>query len=151
MKRTTILLVIFGCAFPAMAQFDQDRERDPLPNTPTAFDTEITGDTNAGVGIIQERERKKIKITYTAVTPVREWTNSSGKVVRGQLLAFPPDPAAPKDRPLVLVREGKVRLLLEGAKRFHEFPLATLSQKDQDFVKALVAQTKRTTEAGAGE
>lgn len=87
--------------------------------------------------------------TYIAVTPLREWKNSEGTTIRASLLAFDVrKPDQPKV-PLTLIRNGKVRLLVDGKKQFSEFPLAKLSVEDQVYIKKLVAATKQAAKQAA--
>ncbi len=109
-----------------------------LPKTPTAFETRNAGESAEGNASIQKVEGKPTKITYTAVTDSRDWKDISGKVIRGRLIAF--DVA--KGDEANLVREGKVRLLVDGAKNFSLLPLEKLSTEDRDYIGTLVAARK---------
>lgn len=113
----------------------------PGGGTPTAFETRNLGDTGSGAVVVRPQsppEKKTIKITYTAACPMRDWTNAAGQVIRATLIAYDREPDAPADAPLTLVREGKIRLWVEGGKTLTEYPLSKLGSADQAFVKGLV-------------
>ena len=129
-----VTFLLFGNWAGAQDGAEQDAR---LPKTPTAFDTETTGSgnqTSAGI-IIPDRSPRKV--TFTAVTGLRDWRNSKGKVVRARLLAFDMGETKTGQRTPTLIKGGKIRLLLKDAKRFSEIPLASLSENDQKFVRKL--------------
>lgn len=119
----------------AVAQDPNDR---PVQG-PTAFETRNTGDTEEGEVEIKKQEGKVTKVTFTAVTDSRDWKDSTGKVVRGRLLAF----EAAEGEVAELVRNGKVRLLVDGAKRFSLLPLEKLSSEDRTYIAGLAAARKQ--------
>jgi hypothetical protein len=83
-----------------------------------------------------------IVIQYVAVTPVRAWTNTDGKTMTARLLAF----SAPKEGesgPVEVIREGKVRFLMESGKQPVDYPIGQLSQSDQIDIKAIAQMAKR--------
>lgn len=125
-----------ACSFGvALAQ-----EQDPsLPQTPTSFETRNTGGTEEGEVSVEKQEAKATKITYTAVTDSRNWKDTQGKVIRGRLLAFETAEGEVAD----LVRDGKVRLLVDGAKRFSLLPLDKLSTEDRTHIGLLAAARKK--------
>lgn len=118
----------------------QDQDQDPsLPKTPTAFETRNTGGTEEGEVSIEKQEGKTTRVTFTAVTASRDWKDVTGKVVRGRLLAFDAAEGEVAD----LVRNGKVRLLVDGAKRFSLLPLEKLSTEDRAHIGILAAARKQ--------
>lgn len=119
----------------AMAQ-EEDRS---LTKTPTAFETRNTGGTEEGEVEIKKEEGKVTKITFTAVTDSRDWKDTKGKVIRGRLLAF----EAPEGEVADVVRDGKVRLLVDGAKSFSLLPLEKLSTEDRAHIGLLAAARKQ--------
>lgn len=121
-----------------MSQADGQEQNPMLPKTPTAFETRNAGASAEGDVSVQKVEGKPTKITYTAVTDSRDWKDTSGKVIRGRLLAF--DVA--KGDEANLVREGKVRLLVDGAKNFSLLSLEKLSTEDRDFIGTLITALK---------
>lgn len=115
-------------------------EQDPsLPQTPTSFETRNTGRTEEGEVTIEKQEAKSTKITFTAVTDSRDWKDTKGNVIRARLLAF----EAPAGEVADLVRDGKVRLLVDGAKRFSLLPLERLSTEDRAHIDRLAAARKK--------
>ena len=127
--------LLFGSSAAAMAQ-----EQNTLPpQGPTAFETRNTGGTDEQEASIRNEEGKVARITLTAVTDSRDWTDTTGKVIRGRLLAFE---AAEGEVPDV-VRDGKVRLLVDGAKRFNLLPLEKLSTDDRTRIALLAAARKQ--------
>ena len=123
----------------AMAQ-EEDRS---LTKTPTAFETRNTGGTEEGEVEIKKEEGKVTKVTFTAVTDSRDWKDTTGKVIRGRLLAF----EASEGEVAEVVRDGKVRLLVDGAKRFSLLPLEKLSTEDRAHIGLLAAARKQPAAA----
>ena len=104
-----------------------------VPSTPSEFMKRGLGDNGssgtASVGV-NEKTPKVITITYTAVSPLKGWTNTDGKTIQAQLLAFAaPEPGQPG--PVEVIRKGKVRLLVPGAKGPVEYPMAKLQEEDK--------------------
>lgn len=114
-------------------------EHPSLPKTPTSFETRNTGDSEEGEVAIKKDEAKPTKVTFMAVTDSRDWTDTTGKVIRGRLLAF----EAAEGEVADLVRNGKVRLLVDGAKRFSLLPLERLSTEDRNHIGLLAAARKK--------
>lgn len=112
-----------------------DEDDGPIPQTPTAFETRNTGRTTEESAVIRREEGKTRKITYSTVTVSREWRDTKGTVIRARMLAFEAAPGQAQP----VVKDGKVRLLVEGKTRFNLLPLARLSHEDQEFVKTLIA------------
>jgi len=89
---------------------------------------------------------RTIVIQYTAVSPMRQWTNADGKTMVARLLAF----SAPKEGavgPVEVIREGTVRFLLDRGKEPIDYPLVQLSQADQIDIKAIAQAAKRGSPA----
>jgi hypothetical protein len=123
-------------------------EGQPTPaQGPTAFETRNTGDAEEGEVSIDRNEGKPRKITYTAVTDSREWKDAKGKVIRARLLAF----EAAEGEVAGLVRDGQVRLLVDGAKRFSLLPLEKLSPEDRAFITGLAAARQKAGPPGTAE
>ena len=104
-----------------------------VPSTPSEFMKRGLGDSGssgtASVGVT-DKTPKVITITYTAVSPLKGWTNTDGKTIQAQLLAFTaPEPGQPG--PVEGIREGKVRLLVPGAEGAVEYPMAKLQEEDK--------------------
>lgn len=116
-------------------------EHPSLPKTPTSFETRNTGGTDEEEASIRKEEGKVTKITFTAVTASRDWKDPQGKVIRGRLLAF----EAAEGEVADLVRNGKVRLLVDGAKRFSLLPLERLSIEDRTYITGLASARKQQT------
>ena len=104
-----------------------------VPSTPIEFMKRGLGDNgSSGTAsvVVSEKTPKVITITYTAVSPLKGWTNTDGKTIQAQLLAFAaPKPGQPG--PVEVIREGKVRLLVPGAKGPVEYPMAKLQEEDK--------------------
>ncbi len=109
-----------------------------LPRTPTAFETRNAGGTGEGDVSIQKVEAKTVKVTYVAVTESRDWKDTAGKVIRGRLLAFD----AVKGDEANLVRDGKIRLLVDGAKGFSLLSLEKLCMEDRTYIGVLADARK---------
>ena len=109
-----------------------------LPRTPTAYETRNAGGTGEAHASIQKEEAKTIKVTLVAVTESRDWKDNTGKVIRGRLLAFD----AAKGDEANLVRDGKIRLLVDGAKNFNLLSLEKLCTEDRTYIGALAAARK---------
>lgn len=74
--------------------------------------------------------------TYVAVTPMQIWTNAGGKAIEARLLAFSAPPEG-ESGPVEVVRNGKVRFLLAGAKAPVDYPLAGLDETSRARVEAI--------------
>ena len=108
----------------------------PLPETPTAFETRNTGGNHEPEADFRKnRKVKPTKVKFTALTDPREWHDAKGKAIRGRLLAF----EAGDGKTRAAVQNGKVRLLVDGAKKFSLLSLDSLSREDQMFVRNLIA------------
>lgn len=125
----------------AIAQ--QEEQHPSLPKTPTSFETRDAGGENETEASVRKEERTPRKVTFMAVTESREWKDIHGKVVKAQLLAF----EAGEGKELPLVKDGKIRLLVDGAKRFSLLPLESLSAADRTFITNLAAARKRDAAA----
>ncbi|OYV03857.1 MAG: hypothetical protein CFE26_19955 [Verrucomicrobiales bacterium VVV1] len=109
-----------------------------LPKTPTAFETRNAGGTAQGDVSVEKKEGKPTKITYTAVTDSRDWKDTTGKVIRARLLAFD----AAKGDEANLVRDGKIRLLIDGTKNFSLLSLEKLCTEDRAYIGTLADARK---------
>lgn len=104
--------------------------------------TGITGSGGASIVAPSQPAKQVVTITYTAVSPMREWTNSDGKVIKAHLLAFAA-PADGKQGPVIVIHNKNVRFLLEGGnKKPVDYPLANLSEEDQEFVMRIAEAAK---------
>jgi hypothetical protein len=125
----------------AIAQ--QEKPHPSLPKTPTSYETRDAGGETETEASVRKDERTPRKVTFTAVTESREWKDIHGKVVKARLLTF----EAPDGEELPLVKDGKIRLLVDGAKRFSLLPFETLSAADRTFITNLAAARKRDAAA----
>lgn len=129
-----MLTVVGSSMSSAIAQV-----RNPfLPKTPPAFDTHNAGGSAQGDVSVEKKDGKPTKITYTAVTDSRDWRDTTGKVIRARLLAFD----AAKGDEANLVRDGKIRLLIDGTKNFNLLSLEKLCTEDRAYIGALVDARK---------
>ena len=122
---------------------------------PTAFETRNTGDTFEQEADLNRRKKasKRAKpktVTYTAVTDLRIWKGANGSILSAQLLAFAHTTPSPGTL-MPLIRDGKVRLFVHGAKRVSEISIDTLSTADQHFIQDLDAARQAATNPPAGE
>ena len=132
---TTFLLGV-TLASPALAQIVFP----VTPATPTDFETKDLGNSLSSEGLIKETPPPQtIRKTFTLVTPVREWRNAKGVIVKGALVAFEAGDHSKSDHPLTLVHEGKVRLLVDGKKNYSLIALSSLSKADRDYINAQIA------------
>jgi len=103
------------------------------PSNPSEFTKRGLSDSGssgtASVGVTA-KPPKVLTITYTAVSPVRGWTNTDGKTIQAQLLAFSaPEPGQPGA--VEIIREGKFRLLVPGSRGPVEYPMEKLQEEDK--------------------
>ncbi len=122
----------------------------PVPGSNNrAFETRNTGSTADTENKTRlEPKPKPVTVQYIAVTPVRIWTNNQGKAMQARLLAF----LAPKQGesgPTEVIRTGKIRFLLINAKKPILYPLANLSDADQDYVRGIAKAARRGVPATA--
>jgi hypothetical protein len=127
---------LLACSLVVPMAAEEDRS---LSKTPTSFETRNTGGTDEEEASIKKEEGNVTKVTFTAVTASRDWKDPQGKVIRGRLLAFEAAGGEVAD----LVRNGKVRLLVDGAKRFSLLPLEKLSTEDRTYITGLAAARKQ--------
>ncbi|NNE92777.1 MAG: hypothetical protein HKN23_14115 [Verrucomicrobiales bacterium] len=140
-RSVVCVLLVFGsfAASTAMAQI-------VVPGTPNKFKKrDLSGNTSTGATIVKREQPKPKTITYTAVSPIRLWTNKEGKVMKGRLLAFSA-PTDPKLGPTEIIRDGKIRLLVDQAKAPTDYPLEKLAQADQIFVRSIAQAAQRPPE-----
>ncbi len=98
-----------------------------------------------------KRDVEPKKVTYVAVTELRDWRNLEGTVIRARMMAFDRKPGASEDEPLTLVQKDKVRLWVEGRKKASEYPLSKLSKEDQAFIEGLVKAHEAAAAKGSSE
>lgn len=128
-----VLGLFFATASSAFAQIPV------TPATPTEFKTRsLNGGSNTGVGIVTRQPQKAQTITlhFTAVTPIRVWTNTEGKAMQARLLAW----SAPKEGekgPVEVIRKGQVRFLLQKTSKPIDYDLAKLSETDRTYIQKL--------------
>lgn len=145
---TKLLLPLLALAISCWGQDQVVIPPSPVtPSTPKESETRING-SGSGVGAgIRQQKREPRKIHYIAVTESRIWTSGDGRIVRASMLAYEPGPLPQgSSKPLTLVRDGKIRLLLDAKKTVSEYPLEKLSKEDQAFVEKQVAARKQAAE-----
>ena len=109
------------------------------PAHPTDFETRDLGTNKSAVATSSNPEPpKKIRLSFTAVSKSRAWTNATGETVKGRLMAFEAGDHSQSDQLLTVVKNGKVRLLVDGRNAFNLVPLTNLIKADQEYVKGLV-------------
>lgn len=100
------------------------------------------GGIQAGTSIQGKRpEPEKKVVRVTVVGPRRTWTNSDGKKIEASLASFSPSGKA-EAGPIEVIREGKIRLLLDDQSLPVEYPLAKLSLDDQFYAKSAAQAVK---------
>ncbi len=108
------------------------------PATPTEFKKrDLGGSLGSGVVGIKRAKTKPVVISYVAVTKARAFVSKEGKSITAQLVAFEEGDPAKLKRPLTLIKEGQIRLLVNGRGKASVLPLTKLSEDDQAFVKAV--------------
>ncbi len=113
------------------------------PATPEAFKKrDIGSGLGGGVVGVQRVKTKAKTIQYIAVSEPRPWKNKDGKVVTASLIAFEEGLPEEVKRPLTLVKDGKIRLLVSGKSKASLLSLTKLDEASQDFVKAVDAKNK---------
>ncbi len=129
MKMSALLIFVFVASLASGQTI--------VPGNPSNFEKRgVNGGSSVGASTRQPVKPTPEIITFTAVSPQRVWTNSSGKAIVARLLAFSA-PENPNEGPTEIIRDGKVMLLLEKAKQATVYPLNKLSQPDQIFVKSI--------------
>ncbi len=127
------LLAVVTFASPVLAQTPV------TPANPTDFQKrDISGGSSSGVGIVsgQQAPAKTVTVHFTAVTPLRVWTNTEGKAMMARLLAYSA-PEEGKTGPVAVIREGKVRFLLEKTTKPIDYELEKLSDTDRSYIQKL--------------
>tara|TARA_R110002096_G_scaffold435128_1_gene659449 strand:+ start:3590 stop:4048 length:459 start_codon:yes stop_codon:yes gene_type:complete len=129
-----ICILIVGAA-PLMAQV--------VPPNPNQFTKRNLGESGVGVNLggATGSAKQTKTVHYTAVSPLRGWTNLDGKTIQARLMAFSA-PAPGETGPVEVIRDGKVRLLISGKNSPVDYPLEQLKAKDK-------AEIQRIAEAAA--
>lgn len=96
----------------------------------------------AGVVTVKRKNQKSGTVYITSVSPLRQWTSSDGRIMQGRLLAFSAPKPGEKGE-VVVIKEGKVRLLRFGTKWPSDLYLSTLSKEDQKFVMKIVKEAAK--------
>lgn len=149
-----LIVMKFWIAIPGLALWSVAAAEPFEPGkTPTAFETNSTGQTGEGSVSIDRTTPEKItkKVTYVVVSKRRDWRNTDGNIIQASMLAFDPLPGASKDAPLPLVRNGNIRLWIEERKKETEYPLAKLSPQDREFVSQLLEAQKAAAQTAEKE
>ncbi len=134
-----VVLIAFGLLTSAHAQ-----NFPVTPANPSAFaKRDLGGGLGSSVAGVQRVKGKTITISYIAVTDPRAWKNTEGKSIVATLLAFEEGEADTVARPLTLIQNGKVKLLVSGKDKASLLPMNKLSDADQSFIKALDAFNKK--------
>jgi len=140
--------IVLVAVFASMSVLpEKTRAQSPVvtPAHPKKFKTrDISGGSSTGVGIVSQQPQSKrvITVNFTAVTPLRVWTNLEGRGMQARLLAF----SAPQEGetgPVEVIRDGKVRFLLEKAIKPTDYALDQLSGPDQTYIKNLAEAARR--------
>lgn len=125
------------------------------PAQPTKFRKRDLG-TGAGngssVGVrpaTPDQAGRVTTIHYIAVAPKREWTNLKGTSIQATILAFEQERPKQPGTPLTIIRDGRIRLLRDGARMPAEVALETLCEADQAFVAQLDAANRKAASAAA--
>ena len=143
------LAIIFLTVFGSAASHGQNGFVFPVtPATPTDFVPRNVGASVNGTAVLIEPPvPQKVKVTFTAVSPLRAWMNTEGKALRGSLIAFEAGDHSQSQKELTIVRDGKVRLLVEGRNNFSLIALSFFSRKDQDYIIELIKARKEAAAA----
>lgn len=139
MKRACFFFLLLFASICTLAVSAQAQSPAVTPANPSDFTRrDLSGGSTSGVGIVarQPQTKQTITIQFTAVTPVRIWTNLEGKAMEARLLAF----SAPKEGekgPVEVIRQGKVRFLLANTSKPTDYELAKLSEIDRTYIQKL--------------
>jgi hypothetical protein len=80
--------------------------------------------------------RKAITYQYIAVSDKCAFVSTEGKKITAQLITFEEGATEKVKRPLTLIKDGNLCLLVSGNQKASVLPLSRLREEDQDFVKA---------------
>ena len=147
-----VTLLFLASSVLAMAQFPEPNKDGILPKTPTSFEPRNVGEASEASAGVRPENTKNEKITryisQLALSEVRQWTSSDGKVIVASLLAFedlmvesregvaPPQPQLPKNP--TVVQNGTVRLAIN--RKPVVLAISRLSKADQDFIEKVRLQ-----------
>lgn len=108
------------------------------PANPTEFKKRDLGGTlGSAVAGVSSVKPKTITRRYIAVSDKRVFGSSEGKEIMAQLIAFDQEDVEKAKLPLTLIRDGKIRLLVEGKQKASVVPLSRLREEDQAFVRSV--------------
>ena len=74
---------------------------------------------------------------YIAVSDNRAFVSSEGKTITARLLAFDEGDVAQAKRPLTLIKDGRIRLLVSGKEKASVVPPVPIASSRSGFVKAV--------------
>ncbi len=127
------------------------------PANPTEFKKRDLGGSlgSSVVGVGEAKAQTKTKtLRYIAVSDNRSFESTDGKKITARLIAFEEGDVATVKRPLTLIKDGRIRLLVRGKQKASVVPLTRLREEDQDYVKAVDeanrAAAAATPSAGTG-
>jgi hypothetical protein len=117
----------------------------PVPGSRNrAFETRNTGNSTESKIGPEHKKTKVVTVQYVAVTPVRSWMNNKGDTMKARVLAFSA-PEKGESGPVEVIRGGKIRFLLFNTKKPILYPVANLSEADQEYVRGIAKAAQRGT------
>ena len=137
--RPLVLLTALGVALLPRTSTGQGFPNPPLPNpfdngVGTSFETRNTGKSLESHPQVEKKKVTPRRVHYIVVSDPREWTRRDGRTVRASLVAHESGPVKGDSPPLTLLKDGRIRLLLEKRRQVATVELTTLSSADQAWV-----------------
>lgn len=127
--RITLALIFF----PSLSLIAQD----------SGSTSRAVGESGGGASIVAPKQpAPQVEIvTYIALTELREWKNYKDVKIEARLLAFSA-PEEGKTGPVEVIKDGKVRFLVEKTRAVFDVALEKMSEEDKALIKKIAEQAK---------
>ncbi|MEO0416344.1 MAG: hypothetical protein AAF226_15465 [Verrucomicrobiota bacterium] len=127
MRSAFLFALLLGLLSSTHAQSFSDETRRRMTERNTGGTNMVRPNTTA----------QKVQISYvTFLTKEREWIDAKGRKMLGRLEAISA-PAPDQPGPVIVIAKDQVKLRRAGAKAASVIPLASLSVKDQNYIRQI--------------
>ncbi len=115
----------------------------PLSAQESGSTSRSVGDSGGGASIVAPKQpAPQVEVvTYIALTELREWKNYKDIKIEARLLAFSA-PEEGKTGPVEVIKDGKVRFLVEKTRAVFDVALEKMSEEDKALILKIAEQAK---------